>query len=357
MGKSKIEWTDETWNPVRGCTKISPGCKNCYAATFAERFRGVVGHPYEQGFDLRLVHNKLTEPLTWRKSRTVFVNSMSDLFHQDIPDEYIDQVFAVMMACGMLENRRHRFQVLTKRSDRMLSYLTDRSPVELLQAWAKAGNGLITMDDEDTLFSEMVTSETCHDWDENGRNSSGSDYKPWGYLKKLWPLPNVWLGVSVENQKAADERIPNLIKTPAAIRFLSMEPLLENVEIFRFDEEEQALRGVGVVRSGGMTPSTPDSPPEGCDDSYPGIDWVIIGGESGRGARECNLDWIHSITEQCSAAEVPVFVKQLGAKPVYPDAVTKQIVPFPISDAKGAQIGDFPCHFGREFPEVANARI
>lgn len=266
MADTSIEWTDTVWNPVRGCIKISPGCKNCYAEAFAERFRGVVGHPYDQGFDPRLVPEKIEEPLSWKRPRMVFVNSMSDLFQDAVPDWFIGNVFSVMEAC-----RRHTFQVLTKRPERMADW------VGKFDAWLRYAG--------DTTFAKK--------------------------------LPNVWLGASVEDRKYGLPRIDHLRRTPAAVRFLSCEPLLEDL---------------GQI-------------------DLTGIHWVIVGGESGRNARECNLDWIHNIVEQCSAAEVPVFVKQLGAKPYYLDTETGAKTPFTITDPKGGYIGDFPCHFLREFPE------
>ena len=220
--KTKIEWTDATWNPVRGCVKVSPGCKNCYAETFAERWRGIAGHPYEQGFDPRIVPEKLGEPLRWQKGRRVFVNSMSDLFQEAVPDDYIARVFSVMSRA-----KQHVFQVLTKRSARM-------------RGWT-----------------------SCV-----------------AYGLRVWPLPNVHLGVSVENPDQK-KRIEHLRRTPAAVRFLSLEPLLEDL---------------GTL-------------------DLTGIHWVIVGGESGPGARPCNLKWIRDIVRQCRAAGVACFVKQLGSKP------------------------------------------
>ena len=264
--KSDIEWTDATWNPVRGCTKISPGCKHCYAETFAERWRGVPGNAYEQGFDLRLVPAMLPRPLRWKRPRTIFVNSMSDLFHEGVPFEYIAAVFGVMAACP-----QHTFQVLTKRADRLPQFF----------AWL-------------TACAEVA--------------ASGNDAMPWGGIHPMvwalavvtkptiddatmqrvcdsslpWPLPNVWLGVSVEDRKYGVPRIDHLRECPAAVRFLSIEPLLE-------DLGELDLRG---------------------------IDWVIVGGESGPGARVFDIAWARSIVRQCRVAGVPVFVKQLGANPI-----------------------------------------
>jgi protein gp37 len=216
--RSAIEWTDATWNPVRGCTKVSPGCANCYAETFAERFRGVVGHPYERGFDLRLVPEKLQAPLRWRGSRMIFVNSMSDLFHKDIPDDYIVAVAQVMKRA-----RWHTFQVLTKRSERMRDLLTTR-------------------------------------------------------LAFVAGDRHVWWGVSVENRKHGLPRVAHLRDTPAEVRFLSIEPLLERLGVID-------LRGIG---------------------------WVIAGGESGPRARPMNPAWIREIRDQCVGAGVPFFFKQWG---------------------------------------------
>jgi protein gp37 len=214
-GQSNIEWTDATWNPVRGCTKVSPGCKFCYAEALAERFRGVLGHPYEQGFDLRLVPEKLLEPLHWKQPRKIFVNSMSDLFHENVPFDYIQSAFDVMVKAYW-----HTFQVLTKRSDRM---------VEL------------------------------------------SQYLPWP--------PNVWMGVSVESAPYI-YRSEDLASVPAAIRFLSVEPLL------------------------GAIPALP----------LHGIDWVIVGGESGPHARPMELGWARDIRDQCQRIGVAFFLKQLGGR-------------------------------------------
>jgi protein gp37 len=218
--QSSIEWTDATWNPVRGCTKISPGCKYCYAEVFAERFRGVPGHPYELGFDLRLVPEKLAEPLRWARPRMIFVNSMSDLFHERVPDSYIQKVAEIMSSANW-----HIFQVLTKRSERLK---------QMLQ----------------------------------------TSLKPYARHEHIW-----W-GVSVENRKYGLPRIQHLRQAPAAIRFLSVEPLLEDVGKINLN----------------------------------GISWVIVGGESGPKARPIQQDWVTSIRDQCKANRVPFFFKQWGGK-------------------------------------------
>jgi len=215
---SQIEWTDATWNPVRGCTKVSAGCKNCYAERFAERFRGVKGHPFEAGFDLKLVPDKLLEPLTWSSPRLIFVNSMSDLFHPGVPDEYIVDVAKVMETAQW-----HTFQVLTKRADRLRSLLATR-------------------------------------------------------LSFVAPLRNVWWGVSVEDRRSGLPRVHELRLAKCAVRFLSIEPLLEDL---------------GTV-------------------DLSSIDWAIVGGESGPGARPIEKEWVLSLRDQCRSANVAFFFKQWG---------------------------------------------
>jgi len=215
---SAIEWTDATWNPVRGCTKVSPGCKHCYAEVFAERWRGIAGHAYEQGFDVRLVPEKLEEPLRWRRPRRVFVNSMSDLFQDDVPESFIVQVFETMRSASW-----HSYQLLTKRARRMRELVT-RMP------------------------------------------------------RSLQRLPNVWLGVSLEDRKHGLPRIRELRATPARVRFLSIEPLLEDL-------------GKLDLRA---------------------IHWVIVGGESGPGARPMCESWVLPIRDQCREQGVPFFFKQWG---------------------------------------------
>ncbi|MEZ4449887.1 MAG: phage Gp37/Gp68 family protein [Nannocystaceae bacterium] len=216
--QSAIEWTDATWNPVRGCVKVSPGCKHCYAETFAERWRGLPNHPYGQGFDLRLVPEKLDDPRRWRKPRRIFVNSMSDLFQTGVPDAFVRRVFEVMNQAPW-----HTYQVLTKRAERMRA-ITRAIPRDLVAQ------------------------------------------------------PQIWLGVSVEDRKYGVPRIDVLREVPAGIRFLSVEPLLEDL---------------GVL-------------------DLAGIDWVIVGGESGPGARPMAEGWVRSILEQCRSAGVPFFFKQWG---------------------------------------------
>lgn len=286
---SKIEWTQATWNPVTGCTKVSPGCDHCYAETFAERWRGIPGHPFEQGFDIRLWPDRLELPLRWRKPRRVFVNSMSDLFHEAVPDEYIAKVFAVMAAAPM-----HTFQVLTKRHGRMRSLLNSPEHAERMAA-------------------EMA--------------------RLWGVPRVAplcGPLPNVWLGVSVEDQHWTSIRIPALLGTPAAVRFLSCEPLLGPVNLWQWinpadpcvdcDEcgEERFPDEIGVGHDRYVYDEDDNETEAWCKGPSEGalprrIDWVIAGGESGPGARPCDLEWLRWIEEHCRHADVPFFCKQLGS--------------------------------------------
>lgn len=301
--KSAIEWTDATWNPVRGCVKVSPGCANCYAETFAERFRGVPGHSYEQGFDLRLVPEKLTEPLRWKKPRRVFVNSMSDLFQDGVSDEYIDEVFAVMALAP-----RHTFQVLTKRADRMRAYLNTAGVASRIAERAQAlcgfdGSKYDVHAAAHASPNRLVLPSSDVFW-QGGCNPPDQPYRE-RWIIKTWPLLNVWLGVSVENQHFADERIPVLLQTPAAVRFISAEPLLGPVNLWRF---------ITAVQDGG------------CDPWASTLNWVIVGGESGRGARPFHVEWARSIVEQCQSANVPVFVKQLGGLPVMDERTWRQTV-------------------------------
>ena len=294
--QSSIEWTDRTWNPVTGCTKVSAGCKNCYAETIAKRFWK--GRKFT---NVRCHEDRIDDPLKWRKPCRIFVNSMSDLFHEDVPYDFIVRVLDVMH-----EARRHTFQVLTKRSQRMI---------------------------------EVMRAYTC----------AAPQNLP----------PNLWLGVSVENQAAADERIPILLKAPAAVRFLSCEPILGELHLSQWLESEldrycrDDCFGIPVNANRAK------------------VDWVIVGGESGPGARPCDVEWIRSIVKQCKAAGIPVFVKQLGANIIAgnpcdpidqfpndalprfsqgPDEFTAQLH---LRDRKGGNPAEWPADLRvREFPKV-----
>lgn len=275
---SKIEWTDATWNPTTGCTEVSPGCDLCYARTFAERWRGTPGHPYEQGFDLRLWPERLDQPLRWTKPRRVFVNSMSDLFHDGVDDRFIARVFAVMAHAD-----RHTFQILTKRHGRLRSLL---SAPEFYTAVAEE------------YVRHPAYEETLA-----------------GYVDPPTPIPNVWVGVSAEDQKRADLRIPALLDTPAAVRFVSAEPLLGPIDFREYRTPGTCDRcggsgSVGVEGGGVQCPACSYTYADRMG-PYVGLDWIIVGGESGPGARPLRTPWVHEILCEV-AGEIPVFVKQMG---------------------------------------------
>ncbi|MFI2650182.1 DUF5131 family protein [Micromonospora fulviviridis] len=266
MDNSRIEWTNATWNPVTGCTKVSPGCDHCYAETFAERFRGVPGHHFEQGFDLVLRPERLGIPLRWKRPRRIFVNSMSDLFHDQVPAEFIAEVFAVMAAAHW-----HTFQLLTKRHGRMRSLLNDPEFRTLVRC------------ESATLAHEGIDVTTNNPWE-------------------TWPLPNVWLGVSVEDQRR-DFRIPALLDTPAAVRWLSCEPLIGPLDLARFLH----WRPIGANF---QNLPLPPAHAEAC--GLPALHWVVAGGESGRQARPMHPDWARQLRDQCRTAGIPLFFKQWG---------------------------------------------
>jgi protein gp37 len=298
---TKIEWTDRTWNCIRGCSLVSQGCKHCYAMRQAHRFGGP-GMPYEGLTVLNATgptwtgkvvcdESKLEDPLHWKKPCMVFVNSMSDLFHEDVPESFILACFTTMRLA-----QQHKFQILTKRPERML---------EIIGRWKREGLTL--------------------------REGHGCE------------LPNVWLGVSVEDQKTADERIPLLLQTPAALRWVSYEPALGPVtfEFLHYNGicEVDSMRGThGVIRPHGGTNAR--------------IDWLVCGGESGPGARPFDLDWARDVREQCTAAGVPFFMKQAGAN-VYDPSLTasgrSETVHY--RDRKGGDMQEWPHDLRvREYP-------
>lgn len=320
---TNIEWCDETWNPIaaydkqtgkRGwyCAHISPGCVHCYAEKM-NTWRGngqLYRVPNAEKVDIRIVESVLARPLSWRKPRRIFVCSMTDLFLDEHSDEMIARVWQIMA-----EAQHHTFQVLTKRPERMLKWFTEYLP------------------------------EAC----------SGESPAP------VWPLPNVWVGVSVEDQQRGDERIPLLLQTPAAIRFLSCEPLLGPVDIL---ESIRVLhRQVGDF-----------APPF---DEAGGIDWVITGGESGAGARPCDVEWITSIVADCDLHGVACFVKQLGAVPMESETawrarmpiarllnarndkrVPDGFVPLKLADSHGGNIEEWPEELRvRQFPTPIEASV
>jgi protein gp37 len=322
---SEIGWTDASWNPTRGCTKISPGCKFCYADAFAERFRGAyqthadpshkpekgekrrhlpvldeagnqVPHPYFDGFDPRLAPEQLDLPLRWARGRKIFVDSMSDLFMAEVPFEYIDKVFT-----QMLLTPRHTYQTLTKRADRMAEYFASPNLYERVLAAA---------DEVRRRFPKLA------------RVGISDPIKH--------PAPWIWWGVSVEDRKYGLPRVAHLRNLPAAVRFLSVEPLLEDIETVDLS----------------------------------GIHWVIVGGESGQRARVCELPWIRNVVRQAQAANIPVFVKQLGARVSDPKngiagyrlRVPKEsanLIKTRVKDPKGADKSEWPEDLRiQQFPEV-----
>lgn len=312
-GASDIHWTDATWNPVVGCSILSPGCAGCYAMRMARRLDGLIphyagttkvvnGHPVWTSNVAMAPEASLTAPLRWRKPRMVFVNSMSDLFHESIPDEWIDRVLAVMALAP-----QHTFQVLTKRAERMRAYCS----------------------------APLTPNRIGRGTDSISGDRYGNRHGPCA-----WPLSNVWLGISCERQQEADERIPLLLQTLAAIRFVSCEPLLGAIKLNRINVADLGWQDV----LGGWRV---------CKD-YPGrenvLDWVIVGGESGPDARPFDLSWGESIVYRCRAAGVPCFVKQLGAWPM------SDGYPMEYNDSKGADCSEWPDNLQvRQFPSTRQA--
>ncbi len=297
-----IEWTDTVWNPVTGCSKVSEDCRNCYAFALHDmRHKAYqegkkLPQQYAKPFnEIQLFSDRLEQPLKWRKPRRIFVNSMADLFHDDVPFDFIDQVFAVMALC-----QQHTFQILTKRPKRMLEYFAVNET-----RWYKLADIAPYMEQWGWISPEDAANIA----------PPGSTLPKW----PRWPLPNVWLGTSVENQKAADERIPLLLQTPAAVRFLSCEPLLGPVDL-------DSIPGMDGIRETVLDPECWGD----CDcnnmfgydlgcrrNGGDGrltrrIDWVICGGESGPNARPMHPDWVESLRDQCQSAGVPFFFKQWG---------------------------------------------
>lgn len=306
--KSKIEWLDggASWNPITGCTPISEGCANCYAKTMAEtRLRGMFGYDKEDPFKITYHEDKVDQPFHWKRTRKIFICSMGDLFHEDVPDESIDQIMSIILADHVYNNTgKHTFILLTKRAERMRRYFRQRDPIEMLKAWANICP--IYTNDEDITFRDLVESSVCMDWDKAGRNSSGSEYRPWGYINKLWPMPNLWLGVTAENQRTADERIPILLSTPAEKRFVSVEPMLESVDILHYLPEYDYRPTYEYYQK--AYPNCGKSPIQ----IKPGLDWVICGAETGQNARSMDLKWARGLRDQCSESNVPFFFKKAG---------------------------------------------
>lgn len=330
---TSIEWTDVTWNPVRGCSRVSAGCEHCYAEGVARRFAGP-GQPYEGLVRLdregkpkaqwngvvRVVDEHIDDPLFWRRPRRVFVNSMSDLFHEALEDRAIVRVFAVMALA-----EQHTFQVLTKRPARMRSMLDDP------RFWS----GVVATAEELTRTHPTPT---------NAPKSDGGwvGFEAWAELViERKRLPNVWLGVSVEDQRTADERIPVLLSLPAAVRWVSYEPALGAVDFsrwlpMRFPRVREDAPPIVLPAHGGGR----------------GLDWIVVGGESGPGARVCDLSWVRWTIEQCREAGTPAFVKQLGAVPRGPRVGAWNEL-LQLRHRKGGDMSEWPEDLRvRKWPEV-----
>lgn len=347
---TRIEWADATINPLVGCSKVSPACDNCYAERMAARMvhNPSVAHRYAGTVDahgkwtgkINYVTSQMKKALRWRKPQRIFVGSMSDMFHPSVPDERLDEVFACILASHTLANcANHTFILLTKRPERMREYLS-AGPSTLIERWAKAGDGWIILDNEDVCFSETI--ESIVSW------GPQLDYKPWAYTYQLFPLPNVWLGTTVEDQARADERVPELLDTPGALHFVSCEPLLGPVDLRKwlpgswecslaclhrqYEWPELWYCGeCGYENSDDGAWGDPETCPEcGCGDGpqapcpacnfpmyndhpdTPHLRWIIAGGETGPGARPAHPDWFRSLRDQCKAHGVPFFFKSWG---------------------------------------------
>jgi protein gp37 len=352
VADTEIEWATKVWNFTRGCRRVSTGCGGangrggCYAEKTAYRFSGP-GQPYEGLVRLgkhgpqwtgkgRFVGDKLDEPLRWRAPRDgsrhrIFVNSMSDLFFEEFSNEEIASGFGVMAACP-----QHDFLILTKRPKRAVEWFK----------WVAAECAKHQGCERDTLHHALYPRLP-----DDTRGYDGPRWQPTffeqydvhaaspGSPGEQWPLPNVWLGVSVENQETADDRVSLLLeRIPAAVRFASYEPALGDVSFWAFLKGE--VRDRCVTTLGGKP--------------TPGLDWVIVGGESGPGAREFDLDWARDAIRQCAAARVPCFVKQLGARPLDGEHGAEECrVPVKLSDRKGGDPAEWPPDLRvRQFPET-----
>jgi len=335
---SKIEWTEKTWNPIVGCSVVSPGCTNCYAMKMAARINRMSPEleAYGKGLtqdtkagpvwtgNVAWSESAFLAPLRRKKPTIYFVNSMSDLFHESVPDEWIDRVFAVMALAP-----QHTFQVLTKRAKRMREYCAN--PRTTRRVYEQACD--IAVEHEPNVLLIAPGTTPSFPPEQVARNNIV-------YLDR-WPLPNVWLGVSAEDQKRADERVPDLLATPAAVRFVSAEPLLGPIDFARIERIPDRLDDKGSLKRAGIRINAltghscesglpyqslwngegapPTTPP-------PCLDWIIVGGESGPSARPMHPDWPRAIRDQCAAAGVAFFFKQWGEWGVAPDNAERMIL-------------------------------
>ena len=319
--KTGIAWTDATWNPVTGCSKVSQGCKHCYAERDWGRLSAnpKATNYYGRAFtDVACHEDRLDQPLRWKKPRMIFVNSMSDLFHEDVPDAFINKVFAVMALA-----KQHTFQVLTKRPERMLR-------------WFDPG-----FDNREHAVGQAMREIAAA----RGGDDAGLPE---------WPLPNVWLGVSVEDQATADERIPLLLRAPAAVRWISAEPILGRIDLehVQLDEDTyyNALTGDTLMLSHTIIPMENT------------LNWVVLGGESGNSARVLDALHLRSLLMQCQKAGTPVFVKQLGYRfmdldrVVYGAGVPTTDIARQLRNRAGADMDEWPEDLRvREWPKEVEA--
>lgn len=301
---SKIEWTDATWNIITGCTLVDEGCRHCYAAHLITSWPAIGNHPSRKGLarknaageskftgEVRFNEDWLDQPLRWKKPRKIFVCAHGDLFHETVPDEWIDRVFAVMALAP-----QHTFQVLTKRPERAAAYLNGDG-LEMGDASRGANIACIAQDD----FHQHLHGSTFF-------TPIGNEEEPQAVLT-TWPLPNVGLGTSISDQASADQRIPHLLAAPAAVRFISAEPLLGPVDIETWLHNDDCAASRRVSRQHGETPICHCGERKG---PHGFIDWVIVGGESGPHARPMLNDWARSLRDQCAVAGVPFLMKQWG---------------------------------------------
>lgn len=313
--KTQIEWTNTTWNPVRGCSRVSEGCRNCYAEVQAARvnacqhgngvpegnaaYDGLLAKGGQWNGKIKCVPEALEKPFSWKKPQRIFVNSMGDLFHENVPEKFIDRVFAVMALAN-----NHVFQILTKRPQRMQEYLNNFTFDRMIEN---------CMDEEGySQIPRYTMQKIMHLF---GKFPSSMLY-PIEPRRNQWPLPNVWLGVSVEDQKTADARIPLLLQVPAAVRWVSAEPLLGTVNLESTLGGTQWIggqRGCHGTHKGNGTEDCPHDKHHHHDHRCNrGLDWVVVGGESGSNARPMHPDWVRGLRDQCSAAGVTFFFKQWG---------------------------------------------
>lgn len=376
---TSIQWTDRTWGPVRGCSRVSEECANCYAMGMAHRFSGP-GKPYDGLTTIRrgkvdwtgvarLIPKALAEPLTWKKPQRVFVNSMSDLFHESLSNEEVAAVFGVMAACP-----QHTFQVLTKRSARMrkwFNWIEEFGGLgPYIRSYAEALRGFF----DSVIKTEVYRGKTAR-----------SSADPWCSVFNaagvpVWPLPNLWLGVSTGTQKAADERIPDLLSTPATVRFISAEPLLEPLDLSEWirrvdhcddcgtqnepvesDRCPRCQSERGLISTWGKAQAERyesreryehNGPSE--NEDGPQLHWVVCGGESGPGARPFELAWARSLRDECSSAGVDFFLKQLGSHPIIDPRYRRELPGFRrLHDRSGGDMDEWPQDLRvRQFPEI-----